>query len=85
MYECHVTLLPQYEKDVEGVARQHKFHMSVLMGDPELGEHKYLYCTSHDSTFDGMKGRMEALVAALHVPHIRRKIEHIVLDEREGR
>lgn len=81
-FECHVTLLPDNREKVEPIAKKHKFKTSILVGDEVMGDERLLYCTSHDRTFESMKARMEALISELPPPILRKKIEHILLDER---
>lgn len=85
-YECHVTLDPKYKgPTVEAIASNYQFKTSLLVGDEELGPDKHLYITSHDYTYDRMKARMDDLVSHLNNIGIkikRKKIEHILLDER---
>ena len=81
-YECHVTLLPKHQKKVEPLAKKHKFKTSLLVGDEVMGDAKFLYCTSHGKSYDELYGRMEKLVEDLPGMVLRKKIEHVILDER---
>ena len=83
-YECHVTLEPQNRERVEELAKEHKFKVSALVGDEEMGDDKLLYCTTHDSSKDRIIQRMNDLVLQLRafVKVLRIKVEEIVIDER---
>lgn len=85
-FECHITLAPEHNTPfVQSLAKFHKFKTSLLVGDEELGDAKHLYITSHDYTYQRMELRMDDLVYSLSVaciPIRRKKIEHILLDER---
>lgn len=84
-FECHITCSPRDAGTVFPIATQHGFTTSLLVGDDAMGDAKLLYCTSHDYTLEMMRRRMGLLVSALEgagVKTLRRKIEHIVLDER---
>lgn len=85
-FECHVTLAPEHGTEiVTKMAERLRFKTSFLVGDDMLGAGKHFYCTSHDYTFARMQGRMEELIKYLAdhgVPIKRKKIEHILLDER---
>lgn len=89
LYECHITLpppaTPEERARLEDMARNYRFKTSQIDGDPQLGAHVFFYLTGHDSDFNSMKGRMDDLalrVASAGVKVLRRKIEHIVYDER---
>lgn len=84
-YECHVTIDPQYSHQVDPVASVHKFKTSVLKGDEIMGDDKLMYCTCHERNFDVIIGRMDELVdnlKAKQIPILRKKIEHVLVDER---
>lgn len=81
-FECHVTLMPEHEKAVTPVAKKHGFKTSRIDGDPLLGDKVYFYCTASGLQYDSLLERMNSLVADLPVPHLRRKIESVVLDIR---
>lgn len=84
-YECHVTIDPKYANVVEIIAEVHKFKTSVLKGDEIMGDDKLLYCTCHDRNFETIHNRMEGLIWQMRmqqIPILRKKIEHILLDER---
>ena len=83
-FECHITLEPQHRDVVDPLAKQHKFKTSVIAGDEEMGDEKYLYCTTHDSNYDRIVGRMDTLINNLppNVKVLRKKVEEIKLDER---
>lgn len=89
-YECHITVPPPAlateRAYLEGLARGHRFKTSQIDGDPVLGDKIYFYFTGHDATFEAMKERMERLTEDLaeiaKVKVIRRKIEHVVFDDR---
>lgn len=80
-YECHVTLRPKDIEEARRVAHEHKFKTSVIVGDEQDEKVKYVYCTTHDVSFPEIFSRMNRMVAALQVPIIRKKIEHILYDE----
>lgn len=80
-YECHVTLKPERIPEIEEIAKRHKFKTSVLMGDEVMGDAKLLYCTTHDVDLS-IWDRMDRLIADLPVPILRKKIEHVIFDER---
>lgn len=82
-FECHVTCLPTEPEDVDRIATEHGFKTSVLVGDPVLGDARYVYCTAHGPSYDLLLGRMRALVADLPAALVvRRKMEQVLLDER---
>jgi hypothetical protein len=85
-FECHVTLVPSEDpswvKTIEGIAEEHKFKTSFIVGDPLLGKAKYFYLTAHDKTYNGLMGRMQAVVDSLPTKPVRLKIEQILYDER---
>ncbi len=89
-YECHVTLTPPapgMRRTVEEIASLHRFKTSVLVGDEAMGDDRLLYLTTHDASFAAIYDRMERVIGDLPKPVevLRRKIEHIVLDERKKR
>lgn len=58
---------------------------SEIDGDPLLGEKVYAYATFHADTLDSMKIKwlkFENLLTFYELFWIRRKIEHIIIDER---
>ena len=84
-YECHVTLDSQHKAKVEVIAASVGFKVSALKGDEFLGDDVKIYCTSHARDKETMVQKLTNLTAALNearVPYIRRKIEHIIFDER---
>jgi hypothetical protein len=89
-YECHITVPPPpAEADLvylEGLAKNHGFKTSFIVGDPLLGDAKYFYMTGHDADLEKMQARMNALSREVQtlarVRVLRRKIELIVFDER---
>lgn len=83
-YECHVTLDPRCRDLVEPIAKEHKFKTSALVGDEVMGDDKLLYCTTHDSDIGRILSRTNRLIEAFPegVKVLRKKIEHILLDER---
>ena len=84
-YECHLTLRPEYRSKAEPIAANHGFTTSAIVGDEIMGSERLIYCTARAETFEAMSDKMNALTLALtsvDVKVIRRKIEHIVFDER---
>jgi hypothetical protein len=84
-YECHITLDKEYAEAVGATAEKHGFKVSALKGDEFMGDDIKIYLTSHAKTQPKMLERMGAVTKELEVakiPYIRRKIEHIILDER---
>lgn len=81
----HITLRPQYKEQAEQIAKQFKFKTSQIAGDQVLGDDVFLYITGKDISLVDMAMRMDKAtdeLKRLEVPVIRRKIEHILLDER---
>lgn len=84
-YECHITLYPQFEPAVYELVQKYKFKTSKIHGDQMLGDNLYMYLTGKDVSLYEMTRRMENVTDELKqmsIPYIRRKIEHIILDER---
>lgn len=84
-YECHITLQPDYKEFIEPIAVKHKFKTSVLKGDEIMGDDTLMYCTCHDKSFETISVRMDNLINDFQIcdiPILRKKIEHVVLDER---
>jgi hypothetical protein len=84
-FECHITLLPKHEEVATPISAKHKFKTSKIAGDEVLGDDVFFYCTSHSKYYEDLKNRMDSLTRELNdagVPHLRRKIEHVVFDER---
>lgn len=86
-FECHITLVPKEDpewlKIIEDHAERHKFKTSFITGDPLLGKMKYFYLTAHDTTYNGLKERMDHIVEGLPQLPIRLKIEQILFDKRQ--
>lgn len=81
-YECHITLRPHGREEVDVLAKKHGFKTSVIAGDVIMGDSPFLYCTCHDMTEAGIRIKMEALSKELPCKILRKKIEHIIYDER---
>lgn len=90
-FECHVVFKPntQLEKDSAlGIAQDHKFSISFLKGDEDLGDDKLMYCTIRDETFESIKSRMDAFIEDIQNPFkyaakvLRAKIEVTLYDKR---
>ena len=84
-YEMHITLRPQYKEEAEQVAQKFNFKTSQIAGDQILGDDAFLYITGKDVSLVDMMIRMEKSteeLLGLDVPIIRRKIEHVIFDER---
>lgn len=85
-YECHITLEARYKEQVEPIAKECGFKVSALKGDEFLGDDIKIYLTSHAKEEMPMRGKMASMTAGLwnaKIPYIRRKIEHIIFDERQ--
>lgn len=85
-YECHITLDAGYNKVVQPIAESGNFKFSALKGDDFMGDDVKIYLTAHDKTEVGMRTKMAKMTLLLieaNIPYVRRKIEHIILDERE--
>lgn len=81
-YECHVTI--DYPKDrarVEAIGKVLGWSTSYIDGDPLLGEKRFFYFTRHADTAEVLHGDMDALLLALPVPVVRRKIEETIYDQ----
>jgi hypothetical protein len=84
-FECHITLEPQYRAAVEPLAKEQGFKVSSLVGDEFVGDDLKVYCTTHAKTETKIRTKMAGLTGALtahNIPFLRRKIEHIIYDER---
>jgi hypothetical protein len=85
-YECHITLDAGYNNLVKPIADVGRFKFSALKGDEFMGDDVKIYLTAHDKTEDGMRTKMSImtnLLALAKIPFVRRKIEHIIFDERD--
>ncbi len=94
-YESHHTFdIPQLnqslgfdtEEKIKYLASVHGMKFSKIDGDPLLGDKVYGYITCHAPTEAMMWERWEALEEHLSfygIMWIRRKIEHVIYDERK--
>lgn len=93
IYECHLTFEPVFDErltKLEQACKNYKFRVAnlVMIKDRKATEERSnrdTFCTGHAPSYEEMYSRMDSLhkeVEALGIKVWRRKIEHIVLDER---
>jgi len=83
-YECHITL---YKEDIDKaklMARDLGYKVSSIDGDPVLGDIVLGYITLKRGNYEDIYNAMEKICSKLSFPIIRKKIEHIVFDTKEG-
>ncbi len=83
-FECHVTVpKPKSTVAMDHLASYHRWKTSFIIGDPLLGNAGYYYFTTHHADYKAIFAKMEelsALLDALGVKVLRKKIEDIVYD-----
>jgi hypothetical protein len=89
-YESHHTF--DICKDIKlrgilrNIAEDIGMKASMIDGDPLLGDKVYGYITTPTDTLDLMYkkwGKLESRLEYEGIPWIRRKIEHVIVDERK--
>lgn len=91
MYECHITINPVFDEQLERVklmAESHGFKVATLLlkkreDANEQRSQNDTFMTGHDDDFDNLRKRMSQLIVTLNYHNFkvwRYKIEHILLD-----
>lgn len=86
-FECHITLAPVYTDypGLEELSGKHLFKVSRITGDDVLGDKRFVYLTAKHVDEDALRLQMADMTGVLRandIPYLRRKIEHILFDER---
>lgn len=96
-YECHLiffipdamqSTIERSRQMLEDIGVEYHFSFSEIAGDEKLGREPHWYLTRSKSNGADLAADMNALTVALEsagIPILRRKIEHIVFDERRDK